>query len=63
MTGKLEAEQRRLEAKVRAIDPRSAEGRKFLDWLAETTLLGGVGSLGPKWPKPKLVWSKSEEED
>ena len=62
---KFEAEQRRLEAKVRAIDPSTAEGRRFLDWLSETTLLGGVSSLrAAKWPKPELVWSndqKSEE--
>jgi hypothetical protein len=58
---KLEAEQRRLGAKVRAIDPSSAEGRAFLDWLTETTLLGGVSSLSTRWPKPKLVVDNSKK--
>jgi hypothetical protein len=60
MMRKLEAEQRRLEAKVRAIDPNSAEGRRFLDWLAEETILGGVGGT---WPKPRLVVSNKSEEE
>jgi hypothetical protein len=60
---KLEAEQRRLEAKVRAIDPSSAEGRRFLEWLAETTLLGGVSSLSTRWPKPRLVVNNDDKRE
>lgn len=46
---------------IRSLDPRNPKDRGLIEWLAETTLLGGVSSLGPRWPKPKLVWSNDDK--
>ena len=61
---KVEAEQRWL---IRSLDPRDPKDRALLEWLAETSLLGGVASVGVKWPRPYLavnndVTNKSEED-
>ena len=56
---KAEAEERWL---TRSLDPRKDRG--LIEWLAETTLLGGVSSLAEaKWPRPKLVWSNEDKRE
>ena len=39
---------------TRSLDPGNPKDRGLIEWLAETTLLGGFSSLGAKWPKPRL---------
>ena len=41
-----------LGAMVHAIDPSTEEGKQMIEWLCETTLLGGIGGA---WPRPRLV--------
>ena len=48
-----------LGAMVHAIDPSTEEGKQMIEWLCETTLLGGIGGA---WPKPRLVVSNKREE-
>lgn len=55
---KAEAEQRWL---IRSLDPRNPKDRAMIEWLAETTLLGGVSSLSTRWPR--LVVDNDEREE